>query len=175
MTPVSNASSYCAVASFLLRYDAREVGDLCGDRGVQVSESALATNAKLLQALKDASGDLESACLVAGKYTPTDLAALTGVAAEFRDRIISDLAAQYLRDRRFYEGERQPSERYSRAQEKLQLLRNGERIFGLQEVMDAGHPTTGFRTEATIERTNLASYQANRFFGVRADRARYGE
>lgn len=169
-TPVSSSTSYASASDLLARYDARVLGDLVADAGARVSSVGLATDANLSVALKRASGEVEAACLVAGKYTPTDLSGLTGMAKELLIGLVCDVAAWFLMVRRY--PDMKPTEAVKMALERLGQLREGVRIFGLQEAMDSGNAETTFRTQQQIDTVRLATTQARRFFGVRGKEAR---
>src|SRR5438552_4065476 len=100
MTVNSSAVSYLAAAEFLKRCDYNTVGMLCSDNGQPLDPNALLTNTNLQAALQGASGELEAACLPAKRYQPTDLAALTGVSATYRDDVLTGLVIPRLYSRR---------------------------------------------------------------------------
>ena len=81
------------------------------------------------------------------------------------------LAAGLILERRMYADREFPAG-VEKANERLQQLREGVRIFGLQSVMDAGNSNTTFMVESDWERLNLATFQADRFFGIRSNRDR---
>src|SRR5262245_52812373 len=100
-TPTSNPTSYCTPAEFLQRVDPRQVGDLVGLQDVRVPGELLLVNPEVQAALDDAAGEVEAACLVAKRYAPEDLAALTGVSARLLKRLVARLAFWNLQaDRR---------------------------------------------------------------------------
>jgi phage gp36-like protein len=167
-TPVSNASSYASGADFLQRYDARTIAQLVRDDSTQETIGSLPNDANLLTALQDASGMVESAVLVGNKYIPTDLTTLTGNSANFLKRLVCDLVIR----RRPYIDRPVPPQ-YEEALAWLERLRDGERVFGLQEVMNAGNSFTEFLIESDIETQNFATFQAERFFGIRSNRWRW--
>src|SRR5688572_11874066 len=170
--PVSGASAYCTIGEFLDRYDRRIIADWLSDTGVKLTTDALNSSTRLTEILQDASGLVESACLVGEKYRPEDLAALTGNSKRFLMRLVADLAIGMIRGRRGYNEEEGVMPQHKAALEMLENIRNGERIFGLAEVMTAGNPTSEFITEQDLEQTNLSTFQARRFFGVRNNRTR---
>lgn len=170
-TAVSSVAPYCTIQEFLDRYDAALVAQLLSDDCLHLSPGQLAESPRLTELLEDASGWVESACLTAGKYEAVDLAALNGNSKKFLARIVADLAFGMLRQRRGgYEDQSLPQ--FTQALETLNRLRAGERVFALQENMNAGNPTSKLLTERDIERTNLMTFQAARFFGIRANRNR---
>lgn len=143
---------------------------MVGDVNQRVAPTALLTDVNVAAALNRASGEVEAACLVAGKYTPTDLNALTGMSQSLLQGLVADLAFWFLMVRR-YPGS-QPTEAYKGAMEKLERLRLSERIFGLTEVADAGLPVTTFTTQTDIDTLNLNTTISRRFFGVRGKERR---
>lgn len=168
-TPNSAASSYLAASDFLNRYDARAVGDLVSDNGNRVSPSNLVNNAVLQEALNDASGMIEAACLRSGRYQPTDLSGLTGVSQRFLWRLIADLAMGLLIERR-PDIDRPTPKAYDAALAWLGQLATGERIFGLAEVQDAGLPAAQIESPQTVANRNLTTNVLSRFFGRRLNR-----
>ena len=170
-TPVSSATSYCSATDFFKYVDVRMIRDLVRDDGTRANQADAATDPVLTEALLAASGLVESACLVGNKYTPTDLAALTGASQAFLRMTVAWLAAGLILERRMYADREFPAG-VEKANERLQQLREGVRIFGLQSVMDAGNSNTTFMVESDWERLNLATFQADRFFGIRSNRDR---
>lgn len=171
-TAVSSATSYCSPTVFQTFYDVRQIGDLVKDDNTRPTATALLTDANVQKALDVASGEIESACLVAQKYTPSDLNTLTAMSLASLQKLCADLAFWHLTLRRF--PDTQPNEAYKAAQEKLERLRLGERIFGLQENMDAGNPDTTFTKQKDIDNIALSTNLAKRLFGRRAKEERLG-
>lgn len=168
-TVTTNATSYLSVAEFLKRVDWRVVADLASDDGTRLAEAALTTNVNVLAVLLDASGDVESAAMMGGKYSAEDLAALTGVAQAKLYRIISDLAICYLYERRPSQDAKTPAS-MDRTQAWLEKLVEGTRIFGFQETVDASVLDHDTETVDHVETRNLPTYIARRMFGTRANR-----
>lgn len=169
-TPLSQASpGYLTVANFLLRCDQRTVADLVSDDGTAVDTSTLATNDKLIAALVDASGLVEGSAMRGGKYSPSDLAALTGVAAGRLYRLITEIAVRYLYERRPDKG---PAPEMSKlALEELELLRKGESVFGTVETFAAQSMDHEVETSRRVVDRDGTSFQSRRFFGRRSNRA----
>lgn len=177
-TPQSTGTSYLSPEDFLTRTDARTVGQLCSDvEGTVVSPTALLTDPNLKACLMDASGELESAAMMGGKYTMSDLTALVAsgsAAAGTLYRIIRDITLAYLRDRRPDQGHAIPDgvERSMiRSQAMLEQLAQGVRIFGFVETMQAGVMDENILTAAEVTNRNGLVVQAQRYFGIRADRS----
>ncbi len=144
-TPLTSAAPYCSAEAFFDYHDAEAVADLLRDKDAPrpvLAALKLSTNplgAKLLRFLLAATGEIESAALEGKRYTPADLAALTGSAKEFLVRLTADVAFWRLSRRR------QPLSADSKrvpgaddVEQTLQKLKDGERIFGFIESADAG-------------------------------------
>lgn len=169
-TSFTNASSYCPASAFLERCDQRSVARWCSDTNTAIESASLAANTKLLAALQSASGMVESACLVGHRYSPTDLAGLTGNAQAHLYQIVTWIAEFLLWSRRPVLGEGEPPFQYKIAYEELERLRRGESIFGIQEAADAGHLAVEREDASTVEDRGMVTYQAERLFGRRANR-----
>ncbi len=169
-TPLSQDSpGYLSVAEFLLRCDARFVGDMVSDDGTAVEPGSLTANTKLIAVLLDASGLVESAAMRGAKYAPEDLEALTGAAAGRLYRLITEIAVRYLYERRPDRGP--PPEMSKQAMEELLLLRQGEMVFGTVETAAAQNMDHEIETSRQVEIRYGTTFQAGRFFGRRSNRA----
>lgn len=131
--------------------------------------SLVATSTRLKTLLMESSGELEAAAFLGGKYTPADLQALTGNMAQWIARIVADLTAPKVLARRFVEFP-DFEKRLERAEKVLEALANGETIFGLQEVIDAGVMGHYQEVPSDVEARNMITLQASRYFGTRANR-----
>jgi hypothetical protein len=171
-TPISSATAYCTPTQLLEFFDARQIGDLISDKGLRVSDMAIQFDPNVQAALQAASGEVEAACGVAGRYSPTDLAGLTGNSAVLLQEMVAALAYGRLQRRRFPDKEVPESVKEARAM--LGQLREGVMVFGIKENQDAGNfdnPAL-FLDVATIQRVGLATYTAQRMYGQRNDIAR---
>lgn len=167
-TPNSSVTSYATPADITARYDLRTLGDWCGDQGRRVDPVSLKTDTNMLTALADASGDIESACFVSAKYSADDLNALTTQSLSLLKRICSDIACGYLASRR--PDLNNPYEtRYLQALEKLEQLRNGQRIFSLLEHAEAGLIDSEVETPIDVEARNMTTLISRRYFGRRSN------
>ncbi len=173
-TPNSNASSYLTVASFLTYVDWRTVAEYCSDdepsvarpTRVQLTTAATVYNNNLQAALDAASGMLEAACTAGGRYDPTDLAALTGVSAAFRDELLAGLALAKLYRRR--PDRAAPADpRVQEAMALLEALEEGRRVFSLTETQQAGVLDHQVETPEQAEQRNLPSTILRELFGRR--------
>jgi hypothetical protein len=170
MQPNSASTAYVSATDALFFIDARWVGDLVNDIGVRSTN--LDANATWQAALDAAAGEIESAALAGGRYEPADLVALVTVTPPATTPLVSGrrlqalnagLAAGLLLSRRQPIGERPDMVRY--AEEMLEQLRKGERIFGFIETQKAGQPD---RIDDLDPNTRpQLSGRDRRYFGIR--------
>jgi phage gp36-like protein len=154
--------AYITPAEMLKRFDVRILGDLVSDSGVRVSATSLLSDPNLQAALDDASGQINAAILVAQRYTPSQLSALTGVDAAFLYWLTATLAYGRLRLRRGVKADELPE--YKDALEMLQALRDGARVFNVLANEEDGNPTFGFPSLTTYAYVNLMRDYAYRYF-----------
>lgn len=174
-TPVSSLTGYCTPAEFLIFRDFRTVVDLCSDENGRPLKSDFVDDSTVcgqiaIACLLAASGKLESAVLAGGRYTPDDLAALTGSQAQFIKGLVADLSIWEFYKRRPDITTPIPPE-YEEAKAVINAIADGTAIFGLQENIDAGHLQLTVETPANVEARNLITLQAERLFGRRANRS----
>lgn len=172
---ISSATSYAQISDLLVRADIRAIADTLIDTGGRAGGTAptIATIManpdavlRMQTALNWASGEVEMACLVGNKYTVTDLQALTGMSLASLVGIVVDLAAWRLMQGRYLT--LAITELYRAANEKLQMLRDGARIFALSNQAAAGLPQNQFISQQTINMVDLSTTQARRFYGRRS-------
>jgi hypothetical protein len=144
------------------------VADFLSDVGTRDVAGA-AGSTVLATLLKQASGEVEAACLKGNRYRVADLQALTGNSLEMLRGLVAALALGLLVRRR-PDLRRGPFPQAEEARQELGRLAAGEAIFGLQEVADAGEASHEAEDAADVEARNLSSYQARRFFGRRGNR-----
>jgi hypothetical protein len=175
MTPQSSGTTYLPAAEFLKRTDVATVGDLCGDNRVRIAPTALVTDPNLAAALLDASGELESACMVGQKYQPADIAALVanvsaGQAKVYR--LLTAITKVFLVERR--PGANVPEEFMAgvdRAVAQLEAIAKGTMIFSFTEAAEAGKMHNPEVEPWDVVRRKGPVVQAERYFGIRSDRA----
>src|SRR5882724_7101975 len=175
------AATYLPVSEFLKRTDVRVVADYCSDLGSRIGsstdvaamKSALASDLNLAALLLDATGELEQACQLGGRYSSADLLAMsaaTGTAGQARLwRILSRICVALMFERR-PDRELKIPEIYQNAMDTLQMLRDGERIFPFIETELAGQVETDVETPDDVENRMLTTFQARRYFGRRGNR-----
>lgn len=144
-------ASYAEPSDLLTRYDARVIGDLVKDDGIRAGRDALLDHPVLLAALADASGEIDASVLQAKRYTAADLEALTGNSLAHLKRLTCTIAFGLLWERRPWSDseENAREEAQKRARQALEMLRKGQTIFDVDDVKDAGLPSTH---EPSIER-----------------------
>lgn len=161
------STSYATVAQLLERYDARLIGDIVSDDNEQVAAAALPANAKVLASLADASGDIESALLVARRYSAAELAGLTGHAQMHLIRMTCDIAMSYLLRRRVGTEPEKLAAFLDLAERHLEKLRKGINVFGLDDQMDAGLPEVTGPTSVDFQNMNLMRDRVHNYYPAR--------
>lgn len=174
-TPVSATTPYCSAEEFLVFTDFREIVEYCSDANGQpmvndFTDDVTRTGQIALAILQSASGEIESAVLLGGRYTVDDLQALTGNQAQFLKQLVADLALWGFICRRTNPGTPMPP-KCEQAKAILNAIAQGEMIFGLQENIDAGVLQLTVETPADVVNRNLITFQAERMFGRRANRS----
>ena len=154
--------AYASAEDLVKRYDARTLGDLCSDTGVRVSEVSLATNAKILAALDDASGEIDAALMQAKRYSTADLASLTGNSLAYLKRLTCTFAFAGLWNRRPYVDDMERDEALKQARQALDRLRRGENVFDLEDQKAEGLPDVKEPSVSSIDRLNLTVDRARR-------------
>lgn len=168
--------AYATVTDLIDRFDSRDLGDLASDGNAQVSEASLKTDRKIAAALADASGEIDAALLVGGRYTPMELANVTGFSKSHLVRITCDIAAARLMGRRMGRDIEKLKMMVEQAEGHLERLRNGENVFNLTDQKSAGSPSaTGLTaldyqdpsaTGLIRDRTNNRYYPARPYPGT---------
>jgi len=185
VTPNSGSTTYLTPQEFLTRRDARSVYQYATDSdgdpllgGNSASTAAMIAalvnpatpqGAILAALLMDASGMLESACLRSGRYSPADLAALTGNSAGYMKRILSSMVMYGLMTRR--PGPTPPDtivQDYTDAVKALSDLSEGTKIFAFAEAEAAGLPATRRYTIRDQISNDMISALYYPMFGTRA-------
>ena len=171
-TPNSTATPYISAADFLLCYSQSIVGDMLRASPQSPPPSYLAildtTNpagAKLDFHLKIGAGDIEAACAVSRRYTPEDLAALTGASQTLLKKLNAARGMWSLTQFLKPMTARLEDVPYAKeSAEIIQLLCDGARIFGFDESMDAGLPSVQAPSQSQLVTPNALGYVAPRLF-----------
>lgn len=170
-TPDSATTPYCTAAQMLLCYARSLVADVLRQTENSPPPSYLAmlddTNPagiKLLYHMGVGAGEIEAACLVANRYTPADLQALTGVSLTLLQKLNAARAMWSLSQNlkpMTARPEEIPMARESA--EFLRELRDGEMIFGFVESAEAGQPSVVPAAPEKLLTPNVVQ-RANRLF-----------
>lgn len=148
-------AAYAEPADMIARYDVRTLGDLVADDGTRVDATTLLTDDNLQAALDDASGEFEAAMQQLRRYTPAELAALTGNSLALRKRIVCKLAMGMLWERRQYIDLEKAEEAMDAARKIMERLRKGEILFDVTANVEAGVPEAVTPTVQSIRLQNL--------------------
>ena len=155
-------------ADMLARFDFRMLLRLCFDDDAAHDETALAQSPILNAALGDACGEFRAAISVAGMYDEDQLERLTDDSLSLAKRIICEMAASFLYSRRGGEARETVKELRASAEEYLDRLRKGERLFSLREdntKEEAGRPTLMEPTVVELLNLNGVTQRARVYFG----------
>jgi hypothetical protein len=163
------SAPYCTGNDLKPFIDSRWLGQILSDSGQPVAGDPFSDGVVLPSLILAAGGEVESACLVGGKYAPLDLVNLEANSFKMLVRIIAGLVVRNGRERRMYmENEKRTDMPIARwATTQLDLIRKGERIFSVVAVQDAR--TMSSRDEslpARVVRDGITE-RNHRYFGRR--------
>ena len=168
-TPVSALTPYVMPSEIENFVDIRIFEDLLSDTNNRIPAATITNNSSspLLPILQSSAGMIEAACFRAASYSPTDLQALIGNSQQLLKSLNTRLAVgeTYLRRPR----NTPIPPQYLQALKLLEELEAGSKIFGLQEHANVGNVTERVQTLQDVERLDLATWQASRLFGWRAN------
>lgn len=157
--------AYASTGDMKKRYDVRRLGEICRDDNGRDSSDALDSNEILLQALDDASSMIESALMVGGRYTLTDLNELSESQKNMLIRLTCDLAYGLLIQRRGFNktDQQMMAPGFEQALSMIDNLEQGKWIFATDKAVAAGKPV---RTQLSTN-VNLVTGPAGaeRYFG----------
>lgn len=157
--------AYATGADLIARYDIDLVGDLATDDRETQDRDLVATSPKVLVALGDASGEVETALLAGGRYTVQQLGSLTGNARSHLTRIVCGLAMAALYQRRPEAADAEMIDRLTKdSREAILAIRRGENLFGLQEEIAASVISTGGPSVVDYQNRNDLTARMSRYF-----------
>ncbi len=170
-TPLTTATPYLTATQLFNYCDLRTLGDWLSDTGNRLGgtdpdPTLIAASPVLAELLMAASGELETVALVGGRYTPDDLAALTGAGAAKLREVVAGLVLRRIFRRRPMKAPPR-LEVVEDAEQWMDALSQGARIFSTQEAADAGIPETPIDSPDDARARMLSSTIARRFFGRR--------
>lgn len=165
--------AYATIDDLLARYDAGLISDLASDGGD--AEANLTASPRLSAALAGASGSVNSAALVGGRYTVEDLQGLAGDDREYLRDITCRLALLRLAGARITTiGEEVYKTLREETRAELDALKRGDRIFGTPGTSASQTPDTGGLTAIGYERLNLLPDRSRPYYPSRASRLPVG-
>lgn len=159
-------ASYATPADLIARKRWSNIEQVAGDDGVAMQEEDLATDPVTLQALEDASGEVDAALMYLGKYSADQLESLAGNALAHLKRIVCELAYANL-VARVEPGKEETIALREQAEKWLEALRNGTNIFGLPEKVAASLPSSSGPTSTTYANNRGFAERCPRFFPTR--------
>jgi len=143
-------AAYATGDNLIARYDVDMVGDLATDNRDELDRALVPDHPNVEAALLDASGEIDTALLAGGRYTPTQLAELTGNTLNHLIRITCDIALANLVQRRPDRMNKELADAYRKTADAwLEKLRKGENVFGIIE------PTAGTIDVATVQAVEI--------------------
>ena len=157
-----------SASDMLARFDFRMLLRLCFDDDAAYDQTALEKSPILLAAISDACGEFRAAVSVAGMYDEDQLGRLTEDSLSLAKRIICELAASFLYSRRGGEARETVKELRASAEEYLDRLRKGERLFSLREDATkekAGRPALEEPSVVELRNLNGVTQRARVYFG----------
>lgn len=147
-------AAYATGQDLIDRADVDQVGDLATDGRESLDQHAVKLHPNVLTALADASGEVDVALIVGGRYTPNQLESLTGNSRSHLIKIVCRLAMNNLLSRRVGEQYADLAEKISKqSREDLRALRSGENVFGIASIESAS--TISLETVSSVELDNL--------------------
>lgn len=176
-TVASGISSYASINDLLNRFDLRPLAQLLSDTGVPLTQTQISASVSATAILQEASGILEAASVVGGRYTITltqnDLQtiATSGTnTAQFLIGIVCAMAYAMIWERRpeWLGGDPERAGwRVKAAMEWLDKIRDGQWIFGTLEGQNAGVFNDVIETEQVIQQQQGIVFTARPLFGTR--------
>lgn len=166
----SGTTSYCSAAQAIQCLDVRHLGQWLSDTTVELTSAQVLASPILDHFLKSASGEIEMACLVGGRYTPTDLVALSGTNhGALLATLVAWLALKGIWGRRVRTSAEALPSMCEWAMRTLEELRLGKAIFA---VTNGATEEAGRMNHKTISAVDMASRglwsdRAQRYFGVK--------
>lgn len=155
---------YCTAEHLLHFADENTIRELLSDTGQKISGD-LDANPRLTYLIQTASGRFEAACFVSENYSPTELAAMSANSQALAAEIVATLVMATLMGRRpgRFAAEHVKQLRDG-AEDYLQQLRNGARLFDVGDHAEAGKPSVEWPTTLEIEDLNGITKRTKNFY-----------
>jgi phage gp36-like protein len=132
--------AYINFADMIARYDRNDVLALLSDTQYDPQAWDVGTDPPppFTECADDASGTVDAWIQRGGRYTPADLAGLTGTALSYLKRITCDICMCYLMERRPDRNPERVKAQRELAEGHLKLLASGQMIFAIPNAVNAG-------------------------------------
>lgn len=160
--------SYAEPDDLFERFDWREIGEAVSDENNRGTLAELQADSKVLTALSDASGEVESALIVGGNYTVDQLGELSGNSLSRLKHIVCQIAMANIMARRSGGNLERYETLLKLANETLDRLRKGENILNLPGKAEAGAPQVGGYSTLQIQNLNLVRDRTRNYFPQRS-------
>jgi len=157
-------TAYATGDDLILRYDVDLVGDLATDNRRSLDREEIPSHAVVISALSEASGQVNSAMIVGGAYTPSQLSSLTGIDRDYLAGLVCDLAMLRLFMRRPEATPSYADDLRNRVAELLEALRRGRNIFNLPATVDATILDVDGPTPVDLRDRNSLTERMGRYF-----------
>lgn len=164
--------AYATPADLVTRFDRNILADLAGDDGTPGDPL---TSPRVARALEGASGEVNAAARMGGRYTAEELTALTGDDAEFLKDVTCQLALLRLVGTRIQTiGEIAHKTLRESADKVLDDLRAGRLVFGTPAAERSQTPRVDGPTVLDYERLNLLPDRVRNYYPSRGSRLPLG-
>lgn len=167
-------AAYASSSDLITRFDTNLISELISDDHESATASEIASSTVVSEALVDASGQVEAAMLCGNRYSPAELAALTGNSLGLLKKMVCMITIASLCERRVGAIPIEQTKYYDdKAAKYLEDLRTGKNLFNLTDDEDnrtAATPSTEGPTTVEYTNLNLLPEQMVRHFPNRAAR-----
>lgn len=146
-------------------FDVDFVGDLAQDNREPMDPAAVKLLPNVLRMLEQASGEIDVALIAGGKYSPAQLAALTGNSRAHLVRITCTIAMALLFKRRPSQAMMELAKPFLEEKDGyLEALRKGQNLFNIEENKSAGFIELQTVTAVEIDQLNLLPTRMGNYF-----------
>lgn len=164
--------AYASPADLLARFDRNIIADLAGDDATPADPL---TSARVARALEGASGEINAAARMGGRYSADELAQLTGDDLQFLKDVTCQLALLRLVGTRIQTiGELAHKTLRETADRILDDLRAGRLVFGTPAAERSQTPSVDGPTVLDYERLNLLPERTRNYYPSRGSRLPIG-
>lgn len=153
---------YATADDLVTRYDRALLADLAGDDAAPTDP---VSSARVLRALEGASGEVNAAARLGGRYSAEELSALTGDDRAFLIDVVCQLAILRLIGTRIQSvGEAAYRTLRENSDRLLDDLRSGRVVFGTDSADRSQTPRVDGPTALDYERLNLITQRTRRYY-----------